>query len=36
MKNYKFKLVPGQNLEPEEAISLGLRKGLKVDLEARK
>jgi hypothetical protein len=36
MRQYRFTIVPGQDLEPEEAISLGLRKGLKVDFEPRK
>jgi cytochrome P450 len=35
MRRYRCSLVPGQDLEPEEAVSTGLRKGLKVKLERR-
>ncbi|KAI9024618.1 cytochrome P450 [Hyaloraphidium curvatum] len=35
MRRYRVHLVPGQDLEPVEAISTGLRKGLKLRLERR-
>ncbi|KAI9020627.1 cytochrome P450 [Hyaloraphidium curvatum] len=35
VRRYRISLVPGQDLEPVEAVSTGLRKGLKLRLERR-